>query len=188
MVLTICLFAHVWLHREKARVHFYSLSWEAAILACLVKYCYESSMSLACLERLECEHRNALTNSRDSLALTFSWLETCRLLGINQIAGTNSQCRPLSSTYNVWVSFKYIRIFANLCTPSWEQKHCFNGFDSDEDADDPIEDEHHVIFACSGCVYARQLFPDLFSEPAFNCWPVLEPAQSQPCSQVSHMG
>ncbi len=26
----------------------------------------------------------------------------------------------------------------------------FDSFDSDEDADDPIEDEHHVIFACSG--------------------------------------
>ncbi len=35
---------------------------------------------------------------------------------------------------------------------------------SSPDADDPIEDEHHVIFACSGYVYARQLFPDLFSE------------------------
>ena len=40
----------------------------------------------------------------------------------------------------------------------------FDSFDSDEDADDPIEDEHHVIFACSGYMYARQLFPDLFSE------------------------
>ncbi len=43
----------------------------------------------------------------------------------------------------------------------------FDSFDSAEDADDPIEDEHHVIFACSGYVYARQLrqlFPDLFSE------------------------
>ena len=39
----------------------------------------------------------------------------------------------------------------------------FDSFDSDEDADDPIEDEHHVIFACSGYVYARQLFQDLFS-------------------------
>ena len=42
----------------------------------------------------------------------------------------------------------------------------FDSFDSDEDADidEPIEDEHHVIFACSGYVYARQLFPDLFSK------------------------
>ncbi len=38
------------------------------------------------------------------------------------------------------------------------------GCDSDEDADDLIEDEHHVTFACSGYVYARQLFPDLLSE------------------------
>ncbi len=40
----------------------------------------------------------------------------------------------------------------------------FVSFDSDEDADDPIEDEPHVIFACSGYVYARQLFQDLCSE------------------------
>ncbi len=33
----------------------------------------------------------------------------------------------------------------------------------DQDADAPHEDEHHVIFACSGYVYARQLFQDLFS-------------------------
>ena len=32
-------------------------------------------------------------------------------------------------------------------------------FDSDEDASGPVEDEHHVIFDCSGYVYARQLFP-----------------------------
>ena len=37
-------------------------------------------------------------------------------------------------------------------------------FDSDEDTDTPIEDEHHVIFACSGYIHARQLFQDLFSE------------------------
>ena len=40
----------------------------------------------------------------------------------------------------------------------------FDSFDSDEDADDPIEDDHHVVFACSGYVYARQLFQGLFSE------------------------
>ncbi len=34
--------------------------------------------------------------------------------------------------------------------------------DSDEDGDDPIEDQHRVICACSGYVYARQLFQDLF--------------------------
>ncbi len=40
----------------------------------------------------------------------------------------------------------------------------FDSFDSDEDAPDPIEDEHHVIFSCSGYVCARQRFQDLFSE------------------------
>ncbi len=40
----------------------------------------------------------------------------------------------------------------------------FDSFDSDEDAEDPIENENHVIFACSGYAYARQLFQDLFSE------------------------
>ncbi len=63
----------------------------------------------------------------------------------------------------------------------------FDSFDSDEDADDPIEDEHHVIFACSGYVYARQLFPDLYSKTT-SSWPLPEPTQSQSCSQVSHMG
>ena len=40
----------------------------------------------------------------------------------------------------------------------------FDSFDSDEDAPDPIEDEHHVIFSCSGYVCARQRFQDLFSK------------------------
>ncbi len=28
--------------------------------------------------------------------------------------------------------------------------HCFDAFDSDEDASHRIEDEHHAIFECSG--------------------------------------
>ena len=40
----------------------------------------------------------------------------------------------------------------------------FDSFDSDDEATDPIEDEHHAIFACSGYVYAGQLFQDLFGE------------------------
>ncbi len=63
-----------------------------------------------------------------------------------------------------------------------------DSFDSDEDADDPFEDEHHVIFACSGHVYARQLFPDLFSETNSTVGHFLSQPNSQPCSQVSHMG
>ncbi len=39
-----------------------------------------------------------------------------------------------------------------------------DSFDSDEGTDDPIEFEQHVISACSGYVYARQLFQDLFRE------------------------
>ncbi len=34
----------------------------------------------------------------------------------------------------------------------------FDSFDSDEDADDPIEDEHHVIFA-----FLAMCMPDSFS-------------------------
>ncbi len=64
----------------------------------------------------------------------------------------------------------------------------FDSFDSGEDADDPIEDEHHVLFACSGYVSARQLFQDLFSQSISTCWPVPEPAQIQPCSQVLTCG
>ena len=35
-------------------------------------------------------------------------------------------------------------------------------FDSDEDAPDPIEDEHHAIFECSAYATTRQMFSDLF--------------------------
>ena len=38
----------------------------------------------------------------------------------------------------------------------------FDSFDSDDDSSDPVEDEHHAIFDCSGNAYARELFPDLF--------------------------
>ena len=36
-------------------------------------------------------------------------------------------------------------------------------FDSDEDAPDPIEDEHHAISECSAYATTRQMFSDLFS-------------------------
>ncbi len=39
---------------------------------------------------------------------------------------------------------------------------CFEAFDSDEDAPDPTEDEHHAIFECSAYATTRQMFPDLF--------------------------
>ncbi len=39
---------------------------------------------------------------------------------------------------------------------------CFDAFDSDEDAPDPIEDEHHAIFECSAYATTRQMFSDLF--------------------------
>ncbi len=53
-----------------------------------------------------------------------------------------------------------------------------------ENATDPIEDEHHIIFAFSGYVYARQLFQIFPANPS----QLPEPAQSQSCSQASHMG
>ncbi len=40
--------------------------------------------------------------------------------------------------------------------------NCFDAFDSDEDAPDPIEDEHHAIFECSAYATTRQMFSDLF--------------------------
>lgn len=40
----------------------------------------------------------------------------------------------------------------------------FDSFDSDEEGADPIEDEHHMIFDCSGYSYARDLFKDLFAQ------------------------
>ncbi len=42
--------------------------------------------------------------------------------------------------------------------------HTFDTFALYEDADDPIEDEYHLIFAWSGCVYAKKLLRDLFSK------------------------
>ena len=38
----------------------------------------------------------------------------------------------------------------------------FDSFDSDDESSDPVDDEHHAIFECSGYGYARGLFPDLF--------------------------
>ena len=38
----------------------------------------------------------------------------------------------------------------------------FDAFDSDDDSSDPIEDEHHAIFDCSGYADAREHFCDLF--------------------------
>ena len=35
-------------------------------------------------------------------------------------------------------------------------------FDSDEDAPDPIEDEHHAFFKCSACATTRQMLSDFF--------------------------
>ena len=40
----------------------------------------------------------------------------------------------------------------------------FDSFDSDEEDANHIEDEHHMIFDCSGYSYARDLFKDLFSQ------------------------
>ena len=40
---------------------------------------------------------------------------------------------------------------------------CFDAFDSDEDALDPIEDEHHAIFEGSAYATTRQMFSDPFS-------------------------
>ena len=39
---------------------------------------------------------------------------------------------------------------------------CFEAFDSDKDAPDPIEDEHHAIFEGSAYATTRHMFSDLF--------------------------
>ena len=41
-------------------------------------------------------------------------------------------------------------------------KH-FDAFDADDERLDPIETEHHAIFACTGYVSARKAFQDLFA-------------------------
>ena len=42
---------------------------------------------------------------------------------------------------------------------------CFDAFDSDEDAPDPIEDEHHAIFECSAYATTRNKVFRSFSQP-----------------------
>lgn len=37
----------------------------------------------------------------------------------------------------------------------------FDSFDSDEEGPDPIEDEHHMIFECSGYASVQIQFQDL---------------------------
>ncbi len=53
---------------------------------------------------------------------------------------------------------------------------CFDALDSDEDAPDPIEDEHHAIFECSDYATTRQIFSSFFPQPCIHCQPVSEPA------------
>ena len=45
---------------------------------------------------------------------------------------------------------------------------CFDTFDSDEDAPDPKEDEHHAIFECSGYATTRQMFLAIFLAVMFD--------------------
>ena len=57
-------------------------------------------------------------------------------------------------------------------------------FDSNEDAPDSIEDEHHAIFECSGYATTRQMFSDFLFQPCIHCQPVSEPACLQLPGQV----
>ncbi len=62
-----------------------------------------------------------------------------------------------------------------------------------EDADDPIENEHHVVSACAGYVHARQLFQDFFKGPIstvghFLSQPNPNHVYTKVRSQASHMG
>ncbi len=57
-------------------------------------------------------------------------------------------------------------------------------FDSDEDADDPIEDEHQGTFAWSGYVHARHPFQDLCSKSVSavgQSWSQLNPNRVANC-------
>jgi len=40
---------------------------------------------------------------------------------------------------------------------------CFDAFNSDEDAPEPIEDEHYASSESSGYASTRQMFSDLFA-------------------------
>ena len=60
----------------------------------------------------------------------------------------------------------------------------WDAFDSDDDSDGPIEDEHHAIFDCTGYRYAREQFQDLFQR---HITTVSQPASVQQASQVPYM-
>ena len=40
---------------------------------------------------------------------------------------------------------------------------CFDAFDTEEEACEAVEDEHHMLFDCSGYASARIQFQNLFS-------------------------
>ena len=58
----------------------------------------------------------------------------------------------------------------------------FDSFDSDDEASDPIEDEHHVVFDCPGYAYARELFPDIVSNAIVSVGQFLNQAN---CNRVA---
>ena len=51
--------------------------------------------------------------------------------------------------------------FYNLTNPGIAPD-CWDAFDSDDESSGHTKDEHHAIFDCSGYLYARELFQDLF--------------------------
>ena len=48
------------------------------------------------------------------------------------------------------------------CVVPYLYAELWDACDSDDDSNEPIEDEHHAIFECSGYVYARDHFQDVF--------------------------
>ncbi len=61
-----------------------------------------------------------------------------------------------------------------------------DSFDSDEEAADPVEDAHHVIFDCPEHIHARKQLPDLFNtSPPFWCRPLPPSARLQPSGKNS---
>ena len=59
---------------------------------------------------------------------------------------------------------------------------CWDAFDSDDETSGHIEDEHHAIFDCSGYVYAREHFQDLFQS---NITTVSQFVNQPKCNQLA---
>ena len=94
----------------------------------------------------------------------------------------HSMCWTLvrTSVQMLWYGLCCPEKILQIChSPSELPPECWDAFDSDDDSSGHIEDEHNAIFDCSGYVYAKEHFKDLFQSHITSisqCQPVCGPA------------